>query len=103
MAWIKVGKQAELQEGECKSVEPQGTRIAIYKVGGCVYATSDICTHQLAYMSEGYLDGEYIECPMHQGRFHVPTGKAMGAPVTKDLRVFPCKIDDGAIYVEVDR
>jgi nitrite reductase/ring-hydroxylating ferredoxin subunit len=40
-----------------------------------------------------------VECPLHQGRFHIPTGKAMGAPVTVDIATFPVKIEGADILV----
>ena len=65
------------------------------------YALNNVCTHQFAFMSEGYVDGEYIECPMHQGRFHIPTGAAQCAPVTQPLKTYPVRTDGGDILVDL--
>lgn len=102
MGWIPVARWADVQRDGCVGVEAQGVRIALFEVNGCPYATSDICTHQLAYMSEGAVDGEYVECPMHQGRFHIPTGKAQGTPVTKDLQTFEAKVEGEQVLVRVE-
>ena len=40
-----------------------------------------------------------IECPLHQGRFHIPTGKAKGAPVCIDLKTYPTRVVDGGVYI----
>jgi nitrite reductase/ring-hydroxylating ferredoxin subunit len=101
MAWISVAKWKDVEVQGCVGVEAAGKRLAVYSVNGCPYATSDICTHQLAYMSEGAVDGEYIECPMHQGRFHIPTGKAQGAPVCKDLQTFETRLEGEEVLVNV--
>lgn len=101
MAWIPVARWEDVQKDGCVGLEASGKRIAVYAVNGCAYATSDICTHQLAYMSEGAVEGEYVECPMHQGRFHIPTGKAQGAPVTRDLETFEAKIEGEQVFVHV--
>ena len=43
--------------------------------------------------------GNVIECPLHQGRFDVRSGKALSAPVCVDLQTFPVQVHDGDIYV----
>lgn len=76
--------------------------MAVFNVGGRFYATSDICTHAYAYLSDGYIDGETVECPLHQGLFHIPTGRAMSPPVTENLRTYVTRVEDGAVYVEIE-
>mgnify|MGYP001348383950 CR=1 FL=1 len=72
---------------------------ALYKVNGDFFATDDLCTHQNARLSDGFVIDDIIECPLHQGRFHIPTGKAKGAPVTSNLRIHPVKIDGENVYI----
>jgi naphthalene 1,2-dioxygenase system ferredoxin subunit len=72
---------------------------AIYLVEDEVYATANLCTHGNARLSDGYLIGELIECPMHQGMFDVRTGAVMGPPCTEAIRTFPVRIDDGIISI----
>jgi 3-phenylpropionate/trans-cinnamate dioxygenase ferredoxin component len=45
--------------------------------------------------------GEIIECPMHQGRFDIPTGKAKGAPVCINLQTYATKVEGGKIYIGI--
>jgi nitrite reductase/ring-hydroxylating ferredoxin subunit len=52
-------------------------------------------------LSDGWLDGDIIECPLHGGQFNVRTGQALGDPVTCDLRRFPTRVRDGRIEVQV--
>lgn len=101
MAWTRVAKADQLGDDEVLGVEVGGQEIAIYRLGGKLYSTDNICTHEYACLSDGYIEGEYIECPLHQGLFHIPTGKAQGAPVTVDVRVFAVKEEGGEIFVDV--
>ena len=66
-----------------------------------VFATDAICTHAQACLAEGYQEGDIIECPLHEGRFHIPTGKALGSPVTENLNIFPVKVESGQVFVEI--
>jgi naphthalene 1,2-dioxygenase system ferredoxin subunit len=66
-----------------------------------VHCTANQCTHGNAFLSEGFLiDGE-IECPLHQGRFDVKTGAPTCEPACDPVRVYPVKIEDGRVFVEL--
>jgi nitrite reductase/ring-hydroxylating ferredoxin subunit len=103
MEWQKVASAGDVPDDAPLRVELGRLALAIYRIGGKYYATDDVCTHEYACLSDGYLEGEYIECPLHQGRFHVPTGKAMGAPVDVDVKTFEVKLDGDAILVAVPK
>jgi nitrite reductase/ring-hydroxylating ferredoxin subunit len=83
------------------ALEVDGEPIALFMVDGCRYATSNVCTHQFALMTEGYVDGEYVECPMHQGRFHIPTGAPQGFPVVTPLQTYALRIEGDDVLIEV--
>ena len=74
---------------------------AIYHTASGFYATDGICTHEHAQLADGFVIDEIIECPMHQGRFHIPTGQAKSAPVCVDLATYPVKLEDGQLYIQV--
>ena len=99
--WRKVANVADVRAGGALQVSVGNELIAVYNLGGRYYATSDICTHQQANLSEGYIDGENIECPLHQALFHIPTGKALSEPASADLKTYPVKEANGFIYIEV--
>ncbi len=71
-------------------------------VDGEYFATADLCTHGQASLSDGYLDGELIECPLHQGTFNVKTGAAVDAPCSVAVRTFPVKLEDGVLHVGME-
>ena len=66
---------------------------------GCFYATQDQCTHGLASLSDGFLIGEFIECPLHQGMFDVRTGEATAAPCDTTLKTYKTSLKDGVIFL----
>jgi 3-phenylpropionate/trans-cinnamate dioxygenase ferredoxin component len=99
MAWIKVAQARDLGNDEVKAIVVAGSSIALYCVEGEFFATEGMCTHGKALLSEGFLEDGCIECPLHQGRFDVRTGKAMCAPVTVDLRTYGVKREGDDIYV----
>lgn len=79
-----------------------GIKVALYAVDGDYYATAALCTHGQASLADGYLDGELIECPLHQGTFNVNTGAAVDAPSTVSVRTYPVKLENGVRHVGVE-
>jgi len=99
--WIDVLALDWVPEADVTSVIVEGLEIALYEVNGEVFATDNLCTHGAARLSDGFLEGREIECPLHQGRFDVCTGKAMCAPLTQDLRVYPVRIENKRVLVNM--
>ena len=60
-----------------------------------------MCTHEDERLDDGIVIDCVIECPLHQGRFDVRTGRALSAPVCVDLKTWPIKVDDGRIYIDL--
>jgi nitrite reductase/ring-hydroxylating ferredoxin subunit len=73
--------------------------IAVYRVGGCFYALDDVCTHEFAFLSEGFCEAGVIECPLHQARFDVRTGESLGPPASEPVAVYPVEVADGIVRV----
>lgn len=101
MAWHKAATTDAVPDGGVTGVEINGLDIALYKLDGAFYATGNICTHQHAYMSDGYVDDGCIECPLHQALFDIRTGAVVDGPTKSPLPVYATKIDGDAILVEL--
>ncbi|MDP3668931.1 MAG: non-heme iron oxygenase ferredoxin subunit [Telluria sp.] len=99
--WIDAAAQSAVPDEEVIVVQVAGKEVALYGVDGEVYATDNICTHGHARLCDGFLEGAEIECPLHQGRFDVRTGKAMCAPLTEDIRCYRVKIENGRVFVDL--
>ena len=92
----------DIEEEDVLGVNVEGTAVAVYNVDGEFYATENICTHAFAFLSEGIVIDDIIECPVHQGRFHIPTGKPKGAPVSVALDTYATRVEDGKVYVQLN-
>ena len=87
---------------ESRRVEIDGKPVALYLLDGEVFATHGICTHALAFLADGFVDGGTIECPLHQGIFDIRSGKALCSPVTQDLETYAVEVRDGEVFVDLD-
>lgn len=99
--WHVAGAADALADGDAQRLDCGKHCIAVFNVNGRLHAISDICTHEHARLSDGYVEGETVECPLHQGLFHIPTGRALAAPAVKGLRTFPVRVRAGRIEVLV--
>jgi naphthalene 1,2-dioxygenase system ferredoxin subunit len=100
--WIDAAARDDVPEGDVVGVRVAGKEIALYEVEGEIYATDNICTHGHARMSDGFLEGREIECPLHQGKFDVCTGKALCAPLTENIRTYPVRIENLRVMLKLD-
>lgn len=66
--------------------------IAVYLVDGTYYATSNVCTHASALLTDGMMDGCEVECPLHNARFDVRTGEVLSSPAEVDLETFRTRV-----------
>ena len=73
--WVTVVASSSVADGEVVGTTVDELEIAIYRIGGELFATNNVCTHALAFLSDGWLDGEIIECPLHGGKFEVKSGE----------------------------
>ena len=101
MAWTRVAAAAELKERGVMDATINGEEIALYWVDDAPYATENTCTHAFARLSEGYLDGDCIECPVHQALFNVRTGDAVAGPAEAAIRTYPCRTEGGDVWVDL--
>jgi len=100
--WVTVAQKSAMKKGEVLGVTTQGKEIAIYDLEGTLYATENTCTHAYAYLSDGWLDGDTIECPLHGGRFEIKTGKGLGPPIDCDIKTFPVRLQGEDIQVKLE-
>ena len=100
MTWRPAANVGDLADRDVIGREVDGRRIAIYRLEDGYFATSDLCTHGRATLSEGEVVEGYIECPLHFGLFEIRTGKAAGAPVSVDLTTYPVRIEGARIEVD---
>lgn len=102
MSWTRVCEIDDVEEEDVIGVSVDGRDIAVYRdEDGGFHASEGHCTHERMLLCEGLVMDGIIECPKHNGRFRITDGKAMGAPVTIDLRTYPVKVADGAVHVDL--
>lgn len=101
MAWRVAAKESDVRENDVIGVVVEGQHIALYKLNGEVFATSDVCTHQFALLSDGFVDGGCIECPLHAAQFDIKTGEVSCGPAGTSIAVYPVKLEVGQVMLDL--
>lgn len=101
--WQKAASFADLREDAVIGVDLGAVPVALYRLGDEVFATHGICTHALAFLRDGFVEDGKVECPLHQGLFDIRSGRALCAPLTKDVRTYAVKRVGDDIFVDLDQ
>jgi 3-phenylpropionate/trans-cinnamate dioxygenase ferredoxin subunit len=103
MAYERVAALDELPAGSVLGVEAGGRRICLANCEGEIYAFADNCSHRDFPLSNGELDPDdcTVTCEWHGAAFDIRSGKPTCLPAVKPIEVFACRIEEGAILVEV--
>ena len=100
---VRVCAKSEIAPDSVKAFDVGDRRLAVFNLGGRYYVTDDECTHASASLADGMLDGDVIECAVHMGAFHVPTGEVKAPPYAMALRTYNVVLNDDDVLVDLDR
>ncbi len=97
--WHDVGADSDVSDEDAFSAKVGDTEIGIYRIDGTLYALEDVCPHAYALLSQGFVDGDQVECPLHEAVFHIPSGKCLKEPADRDLKTYEVKAENGRLLV----
>ena len=102
MGWTRVCDVDDVEEEDVIGVTVDGRDVAVYRdEDGEFYASDGHCTHEQMLLCDGLVMDGIIECPNYNRRFRISDGKAVGPPVTVDLRTYPVQVEDGEVHVDL--
>jgi nitrite reductase/ring-hydroxylating ferredoxin subunit len=96
--WVAVAPLAELQRRKKKQVEVAGRSIALFLVGGRVFAFDDACIHKGRSLSRGTVWKGKVVCPGHQWMFDPETGRPDGQDGCQPVHAV--RVVDGVVHVD---
>lgn len=99
---VELCSAEEVAAGTAIKVETGDLILAVYNVDGEYYVTDDICTHGPGSLSEGYIDGDVVECNFHNGQFNIKTGEVVAPPCMIPIKTYPTIVQDGKVFIDVE-
>ena len=99
--FVAVCSLDDLADGEPRKETVGETIIALIHTEGAVYAINDTCSHGQVSLAEGEVEGCLLECWLHGSQFDLRTGKPVSLPAIDPVPVYPVKVEDGTVFVQV--
>ena len=98
-----VARLGDLVDGEATRVVVDSRPIALVLSGGELYAVDDRCSHADVSLSEGDVEGCFIECWLHGSQFDLRTGNPTCLPANEPIATFTIQIsgtgDDARVLI----
>jgi naphthalene 1,2-dioxygenase ferredoxin component len=102
--WHDVADAAAVPDGDIVGAVVAAREIGLVRLGDELFAIDATCTHGNASLCGGFVEPDgSIECPLHQGRFDVRSGKALCEPLTQDLAVHAVEQRGARVWIKLSR
>ena len=98
--FISAAKVSEITPGNGKTVEINGTPVAIFNVNGQFHAIHDTCVHAGGPLGDGFLEDNVVTCPWHGWKYDVTTGQSTVVPSAK-VNTYEVKVEGDDIKIAV--
>ena len=92
----------DVPEGTALKIEVGDLILAVFNVEGEFYVMNDGCTHGPGSLSEGYIEGDVVECNFHSGQFNIRTGEVVSPPCMIPQKIYPTTVEDGKVVIEAE-
>ena len=97
---IDLCSTGDVARGNALRVEAGDLALAVFNVDGEFFVADDMCTHGPGSLSEGYIDGEVVECNFHNGQFNIRTGEVVSPPCMVPVKTYPVTVIAGRVTIE---
>jgi chlorite dismutase/nitrite reductase/ring-hydroxylating ferredoxin subunit len=99
VGWTPVASLGDLTDGRSKVVYAGGEQVALFNVGGAIYAVANRCSHANGALSDGTVEATTVTCRYHGSQFDLATGQPLCGPASRPISRFEVQIEGGMIYV----
>lgn len=101
MSWISVCGIDDVSEDEPKAVEVNDKKIGLFVIDEQYFAIENVCPHAFALLTEGFIEDQTVECPLHEAIFDIQTGELKSGPGCRDLCTYPVRVDGQQIQIQL--
>ena len=101
MSATRICALSDLEQDAAQRFEVDGVPMAVVlDASGEVHAIGDTCTHGDISLSEGFVDGDSLECWAHGSAFSLRTGRPLNLPAYEPVPVYAVTIEGDDVLVD---
>ena len=97
---IRVCAVDDVPPGEGRAVVVDGRRIALFRAPSGWYAVDAVCPHRSGPLEDGIVADRTVICPLHERRFDLATGAALGDGA--GVRSYRVETRDDDVFLDLD-
>jgi len=101
--FVALGRLDDFPDGSASARAVAARRLAVYRVGDDVFALKDICPHQGDALHRLPPEAGAAVCIGHGWRFDLRTGRCLRGDPEARIAVYPVRVVDGTVYVQLGR
>lgn len=90
-----------LPRGSAIRVDTRPPIAVFHTEDGQLFAIDDTCTHQDASLADGWIEDCMVECPLHESKFDLRTGRVDAPPAKLPVRTHQVTVSDGTVHVQL--
>jgi nitrite reductase/ring-hydroxylating ferredoxin subunit len=87
--------------GTATRVAVAGRSIAVFNVGGTLYAIDAACPHVRGPLEKGRVEGTVVTCPLHGSEFDLQTGAVRRGPATRPVQRYATRVENGKLVIDL--
>lgn len=99
--WTPIAALADFGALRMLKREVDGLEVLLFRTGADIIAIHNHCTHLGKSLEGGRLMAGQLLCPFHGACFDLRSGKAVSGPAVMPLHVFPVRLENGSIYIDI--
>lgn len=101
MSWISVCGIEDVTQDEPKAVDVNDKKIGVFVINDHYFAIENICPHAYALLTEGFIEDQTVECPLHEAIFDFTTGELISGPGCRHLSTYPVRVEGQDIQIQL--
>ena len=99
---ILIGEQEDIDKDCVENFEHEEIDYAIYHLESGFFATQGHCNcEEQAFLSEGSIEGEELECASCGKTFSIVSGDPISDPEAEPLKIYDVAEEDGKLYLNL--
>ena len=99
---IHIGETSDIDEDSVENFEHEEIDYAVYHLKSGFFATQGHCNcEEQAFLSEGTIDGEELECASCSRIFSVTAGDPISDLEAEPLKIYDVTVKDGNLFLNI--